>query len=37
MTFPDSFLPHLTERLILRRFTDVDVDRFFAYANQSLT
>ena len=31
MPLPISFLPHVTERLILRRFTDADLDRFYSY------
>lgn len=31
MPFPASFLPHLTKRLILRRFTNADLDRFLSY------
>lgn len=31
MSFPAHFLPQQTERLTLRRFTEVDLDRFLAY------
>jgi RimJ/RimL family protein N-acetyltransferase len=31
MTFPEHFLPQQTERLMLRRFTETDLDRFLAY------
>ncbi|MFW9259303.1 GNAT family N-acetyltransferase [Nostoc sp. CALU 546] len=33
--FPRRFLPQLTERLILRRFIDQDLDRFLAYRQDS--
>ena len=33
--FPVNFLPQLTERLVLRRFTDLDLDRFFSYRQDS--
>ncbi|KOP24793.1 hypothetical protein AMR41_19445 [Hapalosiphon sp. MRB220] len=33
MSFPIDILPQLTDRLILRQFTDVDIDSFFAYRN----
>jgi RimJ/RimL family protein N-acetyltransferase len=29
--FSESFLPQATERLILRRFIDLDLERFLAY------
>lgn len=31
MPFPAHFLPQQTERLMLRRFTEADLDRFLAY------
>jgi RimJ/RimL family protein N-acetyltransferase len=31
MTFPEHFLPQQTERLMLRRFTEADLDCFLAY------
>jgi RimJ/RimL family protein N-acetyltransferase len=31
LLFPVSFLPQLTKRLILRRFIDLDLDRFLSY------
>ena len=31
MPFPEHFLPQQTERLMLRRFTEADLDRFLAY------
>ncbi|MBD2653369.1 GNAT family N-acetyltransferase [Synechocystis sp. FACHB-383] len=31
LLFPANFLPQSTERLILRRFIDVDLERFLAY------
>lgn len=33
--FPESFLPQATERLILRRFIDLDLERFIAYRQDS--
>jgi RimJ/RimL family protein N-acetyltransferase len=33
--FSESFLPQATERLILRRFIDLDIERFLAYRQDS--
>jgi RimJ/RimL family protein N-acetyltransferase len=36
MSFPEHFLPQQTERLTLRRFIEVDLDRFLAYRHDPI-